>query len=72
MPTNGDPNLINPSPSLIITNRATSTSANRNSITSNNINFREAFHRQSTAGLGIGNLLMIIQSTKANRNAAIE
>lgn len=71
MPTNADPNLVNPTPNFIASNRARPTQANRLPITPNNIKFREAFNRQSTAGLGIANLLVIIQQSKTNRNAAI-
>lgn len=72
MPTNADPNLLNYAPLIISTNRASTAHDNRRPINSNNVKFRDAFMRQSNAGLSIGNLLTIVQQAKSNRNAAIE
>lgn len=72
MPTNADPNLLNITPLIIGTNRASTTNTNRRPINFNNVKFRDAFMRQSNAGLSIGNLLTIVHQAKANRNAAIE
>ncbi len=72
MPTNADPNLLNYTPLIIGTNQASTANGNRRPINSNNVKFRDAFMRQSNAGLSIGNLLTIVQQAKSNRNAAIE
>ncbi len=70
LPTAGDPNLPNFTPTNIANDQARPTPANRNPITPDDVILRAASDRHQNAIKGITNLLKIIDQARANKDKA--
>lgn len=69
-PTAADPNLFNPTPLNIASDKSAPTPANRNPITADDVALRAASDRHQNAIKGITNLLKIIDQARANKDKA--
>lgn len=71
MPTGGDPTSFNLDIQRIITSQATTSAANRNQISYDDMNLRAASERHQNSVKAITNLLAIIDQARANKNQAL-
>ena len=72
LPTGGDPNSYNPTPSRISTEQSQASETNRNTITYEDVRTTALFERQLNAARSLANLLDILKQASANKNLALQ